>query len=306
MNVLVLSSRAPSPPKRADQMTVDALVRFLARRGHAVDLACFAESDAEEEVLRRELAGVCRRLLVLPLPRWRSYASTALTLPGKLPMQVRYFASQAMHRALAAAVADGAYDLCYTHLIRMAEYGRRLPLPKVLGMQISQGLNLQRMVDNASDPFRRAFYRIEERKARRYEVEVCRAFDRVFLCGQRDVEEIRRQADARNLVVCPHGQDAPPLQEIRAAKREPGAVVFCGVLATYTNVDAALWFAREIFPRVERAVPGAAFWIVGRDPQRSIQALAQPPPGESRDTGLVTPVITVARRVCSAHSAHEM
>ena len=277
MNILVLSSRAPSPPKRADQMTVDQLVRFLARRGHAVDLACFAESDAEEQALRRALGSVCRRLIVLPLPRWRSYANTALTLPGDLPMQARYFESRAMHRTLAEAVRDGAYDLCYTHLIRMAEYGRRLPLPKVLGMQISQGLNLRRMVDAASDPFRRTFYRIEERKARRYEVAVSRDFDRVFLCGQRDVEEIRKQDPAANLVVCPHGQDAPPLTEIRAARREPGVIVFCGVMATYTNVDAASWFAREIFPRVERAVPGASFWIVGRDPQRSIEALAQPP-----------------------------
>ena len=277
MNVLVLSSRAPSPPKRADQMTVDALVRFLARRGHAVDLACFVESAEEEQALRKELRGVCRRLIVLPLPRWRSYANTAMTLPGRLPMQVRYFESPAMHQALRAAVADGAYDLCYTHLIRMAEYGRRLPLPKVLGMQISQGLNLRRMVDNAKDVFRRTFYRIEESKSRRYEAAVCRDFDRVFLCGQRDVEEIRKQSDARNLVVCPHGQDAPPLPTIRAARREPGAIVFCGVMATYTNVDAAAWFAREIFPRVERAFPEASFWIVGRDPQRSIQALARPP-----------------------------
>ena len=29
MNVLVLSSRAPSPPKRADQMTVERMLRFL-------------------------------------------------------------------------------------------------------------------------------------------------------------------------------------------------------------------------------------------------------------------------------------
>jgi glycosyltransferase involved in cell wall biosynthesis len=48
-------------------------------------------------------------------------------------------------------------------------------------------------------------------------------------------------------------------------------------MATYTNVNAATWFAREIFPRIEQQRPDASFWIVGRSPQRAVQALARPP-----------------------------
>jgi glycosyltransferase involved in cell wall biosynthesis len=43
------------------------------------------------------------------------------------------------------------------------------------------------------------------------------------------------------------------------------------------NVDAACFFAREIFPLVRSEIPEAEFWIVGRDPTEEIQALAQLP-----------------------------
>ena len=84
MRLLVVSSRPPWPPKMADAMTVDRLVRFLADRGHEVDLATFVQDAAEDRALRDGLGAVCRRIETVRLPAWRSYASTAATLPGRL------------------------------------------------------------------------------------------------------------------------------------------------------------------------------------------------------------------------------
>jgi glycosyltransferase involved in cell wall biosynthesis len=42
-------------------------------------------------------------------------------------------------------------------------------------------------------------------------------------------------------------------------------------------VDAVSWFAKDVFPKVESRVPEARFWIVGRNPQRGVRALARPP-----------------------------
>jgi len=277
MKLLVVSARPPWPPTMADAMTVDRLVRFLAGRGHQVDLACFVESEAENRALRDGLRDACASIETVVLPRWRSYANTALTLPGHLPMQVQYYRAAEMRRAIERRVADRGYDLVYTHLIRMAEYTRDLALPKVLGVQISQALNLGRMIAHSSDPLRKLFYGIETAKVRPYEAEVCADFDRVFLCGPSDIEAIAKTAPVPNAVVCPHGQDVPPLERVRNAKREPGAIVITGVMSTYTNVDAATWFAEKVFPRVEAENPEASFWIVGRNPQRGLRALARPP-----------------------------
>jgi glycosyltransferase involved in cell wall biosynthesis len=258
-------------------MTVERLLRFLASRGVEADLACFVENDAEGRALRGELGPVCRAIATVTLPRWRSYAATVCSLPSAVPMQVAYYRSTAMARLIDERVARERYDLVYVHLFRMAEYARDLLLPKVLGLQISQALNLTRMVDTVGDPARRLFYRIEAAKARPYEAEVCRDFDRVFVVGRRDRDEIVKATPVDNIVVQPHGQDLPAAEGLAGARREAGAIVMCGVMATYTNVDAAAWFAREVFPLVEREIPEASFWIVGRQPQRELLALARPP-----------------------------
>jgi glycosyltransferase involved in cell wall biosynthesis len=180
-----------------------------------------------------------------------------------------------MRHTIDDLVANGGFDLVYTHLIRVAEYTRNAPIPKVMGVQISQALNLGRMVDHSSDPLRRLFYRVEAAKVRPYEAEVCADFDRVFLCGPSDIAAIEKTAPLLNAVVCPHGQDVPTAERVASAQREAGAIVITGVMSTYTNVDAAAWFAQEVFPKIEAAVPDACFWIVGRDPQRSLRALAR-------------------------------
>ena len=273
MNLLVVSARPPWPPVMADAMTVDRLVRFLTTRGHAVDLLCFTEGDEADQALREGLAGVCREITTVTLPRWRSFANTALTLPFGLPMQVLYYRSRAMQRAIEQRVAHGHYDVVYTHLIRMAEYTRRLPIAKVLGVQISQALNLGRMYEHSSDPLRRLFYRIESAKVRPYEATVCADYERVFLCGSSDIQAIEETAPIPNARICPHGQDIPPIERVHRTARVPGAIAMSGVMSTYTNVDAVSWFARDVFPLVVQRVPEAKFWIVGRNPQRAVRAL---------------------------------
>jgi glycosyltransferase involved in cell wall biosynthesis len=273
MNLLVVSARPPHPPVMADSMTVDRLIRFLASRGHAVDLVSFTEDEAADRILREGLGDVCREITTVILPRWRSYLNTALTLPLALPMQAQYYRSNAMKRAIEQHVADGDYDVIYTHLIRMAEYTRRLPIAKALGVQISQALNLGRMYEHSSDPLRRLFYRIESAKVRPYEAEVSADYERVFLCGPSDIRAIEETAPIPNARICPHGQDIPPIERVRESKREAGSIVVSGVMSTYTNVDAVSWFARDVFPLVEQRIPEAKFWIVGRNPQRAVRAL---------------------------------
>jgi sugar transferase (PEP-CTERM/EpsH1 system associated) len=277
MKILVVSSRPPWPPRMADAMTVDRLIRFLAKRGHEVDLTCFVEDADAERGLREGLAEVCNRIETVRLPRWRSYLSTALSLPARSPMQVQYYRSRAMQARIESLVAAKGYHVVYTHLIRMAEYTRKLRVPKAMGMQISQALNLSRMVEHVRDPLRSLFYRIEAAKVRGYEAEAAADFDRVFLCGPSDVAAIARTRPLPNAVVCPHGQEVPEIERVRAGPREPGSVVISGVMSTYTNVDAVGWFAKQVFPRIRAELPEARFWIVGRDPQRAVRTLARAP-----------------------------
>jgi sugar transferase (PEP-CTERM/EpsH1 system associated) len=51
-------------------------------------------------------------------------------------------------------------------------------------------------------------------------------------------------------------------------------IVFTGAMDYWPNVDAAVWFAGEILPRLRQRNPSIRFYIVGRSPDPAVQALA--------------------------------
>ena len=55
---------------------------------------------------------------------------------------------------------------------------------------------------------------------------------------------------------------------------EPFTLVFNGVLRTYTNVHAIVWFAENVWPLVRAGEARAKLLIVGRDPRPEVLALA--------------------------------
>jgi len=95
------------------------------------------------------------------------------------------------------------------------------------------------------------------------------------------------------LVVSTHEQaqlavDAPAARvEVLSNLHEvagPGAdfdaradLVFVGGFRHPPNVDAVLWFAREVFPQVRAALPGIRFHCIGADPPPQVSALAGQP-----------------------------
>jgi sugar transferase (PEP-CTERM/EpsH1 system associated) len=50
--------------------------------------------------------------------------------------------------------------------------------------------------------------------------------------------------------------------------------VFTGTMDYPPNIDAVLWFAKDILPIIRRSAPDAQFHIVGANPTASVQALA--------------------------------
>jgi glycosyltransferase involved in cell wall biosynthesis len=102
---------------------------------------------------------------------------------------------------------------------------------------------------------------------------------RVVLIGEKDKAAIeaacRRHGvpPIANVVWGPHGVDVERFSPRGPAAEEPGAVAMSGVMRYAPNVEAALWFAAEVWPLVRRERPDARFYLVGRDPDAKVQAL---------------------------------
>lgn len=125
----------------------------------------------------------------------------------------------------------------------------------------------------AATGWERAFWRADARRWERYEEEVVDAADAAVVFTERDraaVERPETRTPVARIAL------AVPVPE-RAADplgADPPELLFVGSFVHPPNLDAALYLARDLFPRLRARVPGLRLALVGDDPPERLRALA--------------------------------
>lgn len=284
--IAIAYSRLPLPMTRADQMTVAHLISFLAARGHAIDFYALDNGEEISAEHRAWIGDVCRSVHIFPHGPVRRVMGALGGLLRGLPLQVGWFSNRAQTRAVRAGL--GSADIGYSYYIRSAETMRGLGRSRrraegpvtFLAMQLSQALNTRRMAQHYRNLKEKLLYAVETRLVQNYEPRVWADFTRTVLIGQQDVDEIasacrdRGLPEIDNVVFGPHGVDVDRFAPRTDIAEEPFTLVFNGVLRTYTNVHAIVWFAENVWPLVRAGEARAKLLIVGRDPRPEVLALA--------------------------------
>ncbi len=166
-------------------------------------------------------------------------------------------------------------DLVEIHLQAMAQYvevAARHGLPRVLVDYDPASAWADELRGAARGP-RRLVRRLEAAAWRRYERATRPRFDAIVVFAERDLDAVRPTAGGAILTRIPLAVDVPerPLDPIGS---EPPTIVFVGSFGHPPNVDAVLWLARTIFPRVAALVPEARLELVGHEPGPEVRALA--------------------------------
>jgi len=110
----------------------------------------------------------------------------------------------------------------------------------------------------------------------RHERRLVREAAASLVSGPTDAAVLRWLAGRDSVHVIPNGVSLPPPAEPGSRSPTP-SVIFTGVLGFPPNVDAAVYFAREVLPRIRRVHPTARFVIAGRRPAAEVVALASLP-----------------------------
>ena len=108
----------------------------------------------------------------------------------------------------------------------------------------------------------------------RYQRSVWRRFDAIQVFTERDAKRLAELApELRDRVhVNPFGIALVDLSSPVA--EDPRVICFVGNFSHPPNVDAVLWLAQEVLPRVRARVPGARLRIAGADAPAEVRALA--------------------------------
>jgi len=288
MNFLWLAHAIPYPPKAGFLLRSYNLLRELARE-HSVDVIAFVQEHwvvtlfpSLEEGLEescRELKKICRNVTFLPIDALHRPGGKKVTALWSLLSGSSYtttwLVSAAARAAIARELQSTTYDLVHFDTIGLAPY-RVLAgsTPATLTHHNIESHMMLRRAANASNIVAREYLRHEARLLAAVEKSSACEFAAHITCSELDSARLRQIAPQAHTVVIPNGVDCDFFVSAATAIR-PNSLLFVGTMDWYPNVDAMLFFLREIWPGVKAREPNATMDIAGSNPPAAVLHLAR-------------------------------
>lgn len=119
----------------------------------------------------------------------------------------------------------------------------------------------------------------ESRLLLKHEMKWVRRAKQAFFVSDTETQLFERLAPACRDRVCTmgngvdHNYFSPSPSRSSPFRPEEVPIVFVGSMDYWPNVDAVIWFVREVMPGLARENPSARFYIVGRNPAPAVRAL---------------------------------
>jgi sugar transferase (PEP-CTERM/EpsH1 system associated) len=276
--LLFLAHRLPYPPNKGDKVRSYHFLKHLATR-YRVHLGTFIDDPADEAHVAA-VRSMCAEVHVERLAPWRQKVRGLSGLLSGEALSLPYFRSRRLAAWAAQSVRRHGLRKALVYSSSMAQYA--LGQPELDAFVDFVDMDSAKWGDYAS---RRgwpasALYGREARCLFAYERWVAARARASFFVTEEEAQRFRSAAPecAARVAVIRNGVDAEHFspEHAHASPFRPGerAIVFTGAMDYWPNVDAVVWFAREILPLIRRVQPSSRFYIVGMNPDASVRALA--------------------------------
>lgn len=258
------------------------LIKHLAARGNRVTVLTVWSSEQERAELAH-LRQICHEVHAVPMPVWHSLLNSLLALPSRRkPLQSVYSWKPQL---VAHLNCDSPYDVVHVEHLRGSRYGLHLreqtQLPVVwdsvdcithlFRQAATQSKNITGRLRSWLDVERTAWYE-GWLLDKFHHVLVTSPVDRDALLGLK-----HNGSQPAPISVLGNGVDVDHFSPDPSVEREPATLVISGKMSYHANVTMTLHLVREIMPHVWQHRSDARLLIVGKDPVREIQALAENP-----------------------------
>jgi sugar transferase (PEP-CTERM/EpsH1 system associated) len=275
-HILYVTHRVPYPPDKGDRIRCLNVLRFLAARAD-VWLACLADEPVPASAVAA-LRPLCREVAVVRLDRRRWLHALASLAAGRTVSEGAFHSGQ-LGRTLRQWAQENRFDATVASASSVAVYAMQPWLRDVPAVIDLMDVDSQKWLDYAaaSHPPRSWVYRLEGRRLRALEQQLARWARAVLLVAQAEANLFRQVCPVGQAEAVTNGVDLDYFTPADPAREEPGRCVFVGALDYLPNIDGAVWFCREVWPRVRQRWPEARLALVGRNPAAAVQALATVP-----------------------------
>lgn len=256
---------------------------FAKALGHWSDLTyVYLQEQGAEALSPRELP-FARQVVAVPRPRGYSIPKLLQGALGPLPLTVINYQSDALFAELEKVSGATQFDICHLDATQLAgsEPTLRRANPHALLVYDWHNIEselLRRYAENTKSPPRRTYAALTASRMESLETKLLQSRAAHVVCSERELHRILGHTPSARAAVVENGVDTrayePALQN-GSGKRPRKRILFVGSMAYHANADAAVWFARSIWPALHREFPDFTFTIVGANPSSSVIALQE-------------------------------
>lgn len=287
---LVIANRLPFPLEDGWKLRTYHVIRGLAALADTTVVTFHGGEDRTVTEFRASLDYPVEVFTVPPPPSY-TLSRLLLGLVTRIPVYAWNQRSAILTRLLHTLGRRNPFDVAVAELTAMYPYLRLLPRAthRVVDTHNIDSAVLRRYARTLPSFLRRRYAALTAYKLERYERDVFADADLTWVCSELEQQLAQHMAPRARVCVVPNGVDTTSMRSIADNGVRPRRLMFCGRMNYHPNVDAVIYFVREILPALKRDEPGVEFWVVGHSPPRELLALAAQEPS-IRVTGRVESV----------------
>lgn len=302
--LLFLSAHLPAADaKEAGQKTAFRNLELLAQK-YEIYLTAF-RNENETECDITELQQLCSSIRIFDVSTSMRLGAVCKNPSLPLLVSVRYFREAEDH--LKSLIQEYKFDRLHCEYGQMACYAPVLsgiPVKTIYLHDVLTQWASRRCMSSKNPANKMIFYHDYRKSAAWEKYYYIRYFDRVYVPSEKDKKEllaINQDLEPRLNVLPLYFQTFTHSER----KPEEGAIMFWGAMNRVENEQAAVWFVKNVWPKIKQRVSNAKLYMVGNAPTNNVKKLAgqdiiitgfveDPGPYFSRAQLAVVPLLTGA------------
>ena len=277
-HLLAIIHRIPYPPDKGDKIRSYQEIRFLMEKGWKIHLCTFIDDPADARHVAF-LSSKCATSSFVRLGKVKRYISMIRSFIYGKPLSVGAFYSKTALRYLQKVVLNYPISavLCFSSQTAEYLFDDSIAAAKVRCVMDLVDVDSEKWrlyAERSSAPLR-WLYALESKRLAAYEERIVGGFDAVTLVSDAEAALLKTRVKEKAKVhSVPNGVDTayfhPYSGNDSGPKRNGCSLVFCGAMDYYPNVDAVVWFATEVLPKIRKRLGDVEFQVVGARPARQV------------------------------------
>lgn len=274
MRIFFVCRRVPFPPDRGDKIATFNEIRHLSAN-HEVHVFCLGDGARDLDNIAG-LEGYAKTVTAAAVSGLKIKLRALKALTTGRVLSVVALDEPDLHTAIRRKYDELRPDLIIVYSSNVAQFAEPFAdVPRIMQFGDLDSLKWRQYADRSRIPLRWV-YEFEERRLFAYERHLANTFSAALVHTEIEKRDFERLIPEVPVTMVGNGVDLDYFRSSGAPK-QPASIIFTGVMNYRPNIDAVVWFCREILPIVQSQISGATLTICGSRPASAVRRLVKQP-----------------------------